>query len=72
MELEWFTQSNAICFLQTENEQSLASLVEEANRREIKVALFHEEDLERELTAVAFEPTLKSRQLLSQLPLAFR
>lgn len=71
MEEEWFEKSNAICFLSVGDEESLEDLIHEATGIDLKYAPFYEEALDKALTAVAFEPTLRSRKLLSQIPLAF-
>ena len=72
IESQWYKQSNAICFLSVPHRAELLEILKKAESEDIKYAAFHEEDLDGLLTAVAFEPTIRSRRLLAQIPLAFR
>lgn len=72
IEGQWYRESNAICFLVVPSGAELLELLEKAESEDIKYAPFHEEDLDNALTAVAFAPSLASRRLLAQIPLAFR
>jgi len=68
----WHSISNSIIVLQAENAEALSELQEEARKRGIKVTEFREPDLGDEITALAFEPSAKTRKLLANLPLAGR
>lgn len=68
----WMDVSEYICFLSIPTEDELFQLYAEAIGNGIRCTVFREPDLEYELTAVTFEPTLKSKGFLSHLPLALR
>lgn len=69
---DWYTKSNHIVLLSTENEQTLKDLLFKANVRNIKASAFYEPDLNNELTAIAFEPSEDTCKLCASLPLAFK
>lgn len=69
---KWYTDSNYIVCLEIDNEDKLKALLDEAKQLGIKVAPFHEPDLDNQLTAVTFEPGDSSKRLLRKLPLALR
>ena len=71
-EAKWYRESNHIAFLEAPDKAALEVLIEEASENGILCSAFYESDLENELTAVAFCPTLDSRKLLSQLPTALK
>ena len=66
---DWFTNSNYLIFLSTENEDSLKELIKEANSKNIKISIFREPDINNEITAIALEPCEQSRKMTSRLPL---
>jgi len=68
----WHKTSNHICFLEARDEEHLGQLMADARELGIYCARFHEPDFNDDLTAVVFEPTLKSRELLKELPLALK
>lgn len=66
---EWQTKSNYLIFLSVKDESSLENLIRKAESRGIIFTPFNEPDINDELTAVAFEPSDKSKKLLGNLPL---
>ena len=69
---DWQQTSNYLIFLSADSEQHLERLVRKAESKGIVFTKFYEPDLNNELTAVTFEPTEKSRKILSNLPLMGR
>lgn len=69
---EWYSKSNHLVLLSTENEESLRKLLFKANLQGIKASAFHEPDFDNALTAVALEPCAETCKLCSSLPLAFK
>jgi len=65
----WHEASNTIVVLQVPTMVELARLCERAEFEGCRKAEFHETDLNNELTAVAFEPSEKSRLFLKHLEL---
>jgi peptidyl-tRNA hydrolase len=65
----WYTNSNYLIFLSTEDENSLKELIQKANSQNIKISIFREPDINNEITAIALEPCDKSRKMTSGLPL---
>ena len=65
----WFHDSNYLIFLTTKDEDSLKKLIYKAELQDIKISIFREPDIGNVITAVAFEPCLKSKKLTSGLPL---
>jgi peptidyl-tRNA hydrolase len=59
----WYEASNTIAVLQVPTMVELAQLCDRAEFEGCRKAEFHEPDLQNELTAVAFEPSDKSRFL---------
>lgn len=72
VEREWHQTSNHIAFLAADDIEELQFLIKVAAQNGILHSVFFEPDLENELTAVAFEPTIESRELLSRLPTALK
>lgn len=69
---KWHKESNYIVFLQADDEEHLGQLMADAFQMGIYCAPFYEPDMNQDLTAVTFEPILKSRDLLKSLPLALK
>lgn len=65
----WYEASNTIAVLQVPTMVELAKLCDRAEFEGCRKAEFHEPDLNNELTAVAFEPSEKSRLFLKHLEL---
>jgi len=68
----WYEQSNTLSLLAVENELQLQQLLFEAQERGIRTAAFNEPDLKNALTAIALEPSPKTRRLVARLPLTLR
>ena len=66
----WFKESNYLVVLEVKDEDSLKSQINSAELADLKFAAFYEPDLDNQITAVAFEPCDKSRNLFRRLPLA--
>ena len=66
---EWQTTSNYLALLTVADEYQLDKLIQKAELLGIKHTIFREPDLGNEMTAVAFEPSDKSRKLTSACPL---
>lgn len=66
---EWHKHSNYLAVLTTKDEQSLTDLIVKASLRGIKYTVFREPDINNEITAVAFEPSIEAKKLCSNLPL---
>ena len=69
---EWNTISKYLVFLSVENEKVLHQLLEKIKYRDIKHTIFAEPDIGYQLTAVAVEPSERTRKLTSKLPLALK
>jgi len=69
---EWFENSNYLGFLSVQDERELHSLIEEANKKNIKLSIFKEPDIDNQITAIALAPSPDARRLCSRLPLALR
>jgi peptidyl-tRNA hydrolase len=69
---EWHNVSNYICLLAVDSEDKLKSILDKADKKEIKSAYFLESDLDNSLTAIALAPGTPSRKLLSNTKLAFK
>lgn len=68
--VQWMKESNTIVILNVESEIELYKLVQEAERKEIKYSIFREPDLVNQLTAIALEPSPKTKKLCKNLKLA--
>lgn len=51
--------SNTLCLLAVNNEETLKALADRATREGFSVSRFYEPDRENELTAIALEPAAK-------------
>ena len=69
---QWMLISDYIVILNIENEAELARLSEEATQRNIKFSSFREPDIDNQATAIALEPGIKSKKLVSNLKLALK
>ena len=65
----WHAASNTLAWLTVPDEAALGVLLKKARRRDLSVAVFHEPDMNNEMTAIALGPA--ARSLVSGLPLAF-
>lgn len=66
---DWQQNSNYLIFLSVESEHRLERLASKAESKGILITRFHEPDINNELTAVAFEPSDKSKRILSNVKL---
>lgn len=66
-EKTWYKTSNTIAILDCTDEEELTHLMHSADGRGIKFSPFYEPDMNHALTAVAFEPGLKTSSFLSHL-----
>lgn len=69
---EWITNSSFLVCLSAKNETELEALSRKAKERNILVVEFREPDLNNELTALCFEPTIEAKKLCSSIPLALK
>jgi len=70
LERTWYKESNTIVVLAAQDESHLNDICFHANNKQIKHAKFFEPDFENALTAIAFEPSVDTKDLLSKLKLA--
>ena len=64
--------SNYIAILNVANEYELNNLIERAINSGIKFSVFKEPDIGNQITAITFEPGLKSKKLCANLKLALK
>lgn len=69
---QWNSESKYLIFLSVQNEQSLLILLEKIQKHGLKYSVFREPDINNEITAIAMEPSDKSKKLCSNLPLALK
>ena len=69
---EWFTRSNYLCLLSVGNEAELYSLICKAKDKDIRVSVFREPDIDNQITAIALEPGVRSKELTTNLKLALK
>lgn len=68
IEKEWFEISNHIAFLKVDDEVALLKMLDRLSRKDMKVSLFREPDLDDSLTAIATD--YSSREYVLHLKLA--
>lgn len=66
----WRERSRYMAVLTAQDETELGHLARVAEEESIPITRFYEPDIGDQLTAVAFGPLPRTRQLLSNLPLA--
>jgi len=71
IEKEWFRRSNYIAVLSVETHDDLHAFLKDVHTNDVTHSLFHEPDLNNELTAIVLEPSEKSKKLCKKLPLYF-
>lgn len=69
---EWNLKSDFIALLSIATENELDELKRKAQEKGILYSVFHEDDLGNQFTAMALEPSNKSKKLCSRLKLAFK
>jgi hypothetical protein len=67
--IPWYTKSNYLVALVTNDETTLCSLLAKAAERGIVFSIFREPDLADQVTAACFEPSQATQKLLSKLQL---
>ena len=68
----WHDWSKYLVYVSARDEQHLKDLIFKSEIRNISTSIFTEPDIDDQITAVAFEPSIASTKLLSNLPLAFK
>lgn len=68
---QWY-KDPYLAFLSVQDENSLKNLIKKAKENDIKISVFREPDINNSITAIALEPSDKSRRLTSSLPLALK
>lgn len=58
--------------LSVENEEKLHILISKLKKSNLKYSVFREPDLNNQVTAIAIEPSDKTRKLVSNLPLMLK
>lgn len=69
---EWFKNSNYLGLLSVSDESALNALIEQAANQNIRFSVFREPDIDNQITAIALEPSPKSKKMCSKLKLALR
>ena len=66
---DWNQNSNYLVFLTARDEQHLEELLQKADFKGLVTTSFREPDINNELTAIAIEPSVFTKRLVSSLPL---
>ena len=69
---QWHSSSNYLACLSVKDEQSLQSLASKLLGEGIKHIAFRESDLGNQITAIAIEPSERTRKICSSFPLALK
>lgn len=67
----WF-KDPYLAQLSVENEAELHKLIHKLQKSNIKYSIFRESDIDNQITAIAIEPSDKTRRLVSNLPLMLK
>jgi len=67
----WF-KDQYLAQLSVENEDALKHLILKLEKNQIKHSVFREPDLFNQITAIAIEPSDKTRRIVSSLPLMLK
>lgn len=67
----WF-KDPYLAQLSVENEADLKTLISKLQKSKIKFSVFRESDIDNQITAIAIEPSDKTRRLVSNLPLMLK
>ncbi len=68
----WRDQSNFLAWLSVDDEPALYELLADAVRKHIKFAIWREEDMDNQITAIALEPGKKTSELCKRFDLALK
>lgn len=67
IERAWYESSNCIVVLSIKDTKALEQLIFEARYYKIRLSVFREPDSPAEITAIALEPSAKTKQILRHL-----
>ena len=67
----WF-KDPYIAQLSVEDEDSLKLLIYRLQQLNIKYSIFREPDIDNQITAIAIEPSIKTKKIVSNLPLMLK
>jgi len=67
---QWNTTSNYLIILSVSNEEQLLLYLEKCKYYNLKTTIFREPDIGNEITAIAVEPSERTKKLTSKLSLA--
>lgn len=68
----WFYSSNTLVQLEVKNEEQLKLLIEKCQFHQLDHTVFREPDLGNAITAIAIEPSDRTRRLTSNIPKLFK
>lgn len=69
---QWHNESNYLAMLSTEDESSLIYIIEKCHERGLSVSVFREPDIGNQITAIAIEPSSRTKKICGSLPLALK
>jgi hypothetical protein len=69
---DWFNNSKYIINLSCKDEQSLITLMQKLDDKDIKYSYFKEPDIDYQVTSITIEPGIVGTKLCSSLPLALK
>ena len=69
---QWNEQSNYLIILSVENEVQLLKYLRKFKMYDLKTTTFREPDIGNQITAIAVEPSERSKKICSNLPLALK
>lgn len=72
LSLDWYNNSNYLCQVSCKDEEMLKQYIDKCVLKHIKHVIFREPDYNNEITAIALEPSLNSKKLISNLPLMLK
>ena len=68
----WHKDSNYIVLLAVHNVKDILHLQGECDKYNLHYTIFREPDIGNEITAIAIEPSPKTKKLVQRLPLMFK
>lgn len=69
---EWYNMSNYLALLSVVDESALKRLYSRAHKSGLKACAFIEPDIGFKITAIAIEPSKRTKELCKSLPLALK